>query len=122
MSVKSLVILPCYNENLNIEKLITEILSLETGFDILVIDDNSPDGTARTVKDKFGSDARVALLTRTAKLGLGSAYMTGFAWALENGYERIFTMDADFSHQPKYSTSWIGVCGHDAGWCDWKII
>ncbi len=102
MSVKRLVILPTYNENQNIEKLVDELLMLKPEYDILVIDDNSPDGTAITVKNRYRNNTRVALISREGKLGLGSAYMLGFKWAVEKGYERVFMMDSNFSHQPKY--------------------
>jgi dolichol-phosphate mannosyltransferase len=98
---KTLIIIPTYCEEENIEKLIRQILSLKTSFDILVIDDNSPDQTATIVenltKEKAG---RVYLLKRPGKLGLGTAYIDGFNWALVNHYEYIFEMDADFSHNP----------------------
>lgn len=102
MSVKRLVLIPTYNENQNIEKLVFEILALKTGFDILVIDDNSPDGTAATVQRLLAGQKRLNLIKRQGKLGLGSAYVEGFHWAKDKGYDRVFTMDADFSHQPKY--------------------
>lgn len=102
MSLKPLVIIPTYNEKQNIEKLIAEILGLKPGFDVLVIDDNSPDGTEQTVRKLAAADNRISLITRPAKLGLGSAYLEGFKWAVLKGYERMFMMDADFSHQPKY--------------------
>jgi dolichol-phosphate mannosyltransferase len=96
-----LVIIPTYNEIENIEKIIRKVLSLEPPFNILVIDDNSPDGTAAAVKNlREENRGQIHLLERSGKLGLGTAYIMGFIWALENGFEFIFEMDADFSHNP----------------------
>ena len=99
----SLVIIPTYNERENIEQIIRAVLALEQGFHILVIDDGSPDGTASIVKHLMEGDCagRLFLVERTGKLGLGTAYIAGFKWALERSYEYIFEMDADFSHDPK---------------------
>ena len=98
----SIVIIPTYNEKENIEKIINAIFSLPQAFDILVIDDGSPDGTADIVKRMMGSAGeRLFLLERSGKLGLGTAYIMGFKWALEHDYQYIFEMDADFSHDPK---------------------
>lgn len=97
----SIVIIPTYNEKENIENIINAVLSLKHQFDILVIDDNSPDGTADIVKSVITKNPdRVHMLQREGKLGLGTAYITGFKWALANGYEYIIEMDADFSHNP----------------------
>ena len=97
----SIVIIPTYNEKENIENIINAVLSLKHQFDILVIDDNSPDGTADIVKSVIAKNPeRVHMLQREGKLGLGTAYITGFKWALANGYEYIIEMDADFSHNP----------------------
>ena len=99
----SIVIIPTYNEKENIEKIIRAVFALEKCFHILVIDDGSPDGTAAIVKrlisDEFAD--RLFILERSGKLGLGTAYITGFKWALEHGYDYIFEMDADFSHNPE---------------------
>lgn len=98
----SIVIIPTYNEKENIENIINAVLSLEHQFDILVIDDNSPDGTASIVQGMMQSRPdRIHLLQRTGKLGLGTAYIAGFKWALEKKYDYIIEMDADFSHNPK---------------------
>lgn len=97
----SLVIIPTYNEKGNIERMIRKVFSLPKAFDLLVIDDGSPDGTADIVKllqTEF--NGRLFLLQRSGKLGLGTAYITGFRWALERSYEYIFEMDCDFSHNP----------------------
>lgn len=97
----SLIIIPTYKEKENIEKIIRKIFSLEKPFHILVIDDNSPDGTAEIVKKLIPEFSnRLFLETRKGKLGLGTAYIYGFKWALKKGYEYIFEMDADFSHNP----------------------
>ncbi len=96
-----LVIIPTYNEIENVEKIIKAVLALEEGFDILIIDDGSPDGTAAAVKRLQGEFAgRLHLIERSGKLGLGTAYLTGFKWSLEHGYDYTFEMDADFSHAP----------------------
>lgn len=99
----SLVIIPTYNEKENIEAIIRAVIGLEAhAFDILIIDDGSPDGTAAIVKRLMEGDGkgRVNIVERSGKLGLGTAYICGFKWALEHGYEYIFEMDADFSHDP----------------------
>ena len=98
----SLIIIPTFNEKENIKSIIVAIFSLEKDFDILVIDDNSPDGTAGIVKDLMITfPDRLYLLERQGKLGLGTAYIMGFKYALKHKYEFIFEMDADFSHNPK---------------------
>ncbi|MBN1416748.1 MAG: polyprenol monophosphomannose synthase [Bacteroidales bacterium] len=99
---KSLVIIPTYNEKENIEKIICAIFSLPREFDILIIDDGSPDGTAKIVQNLQQKDKhnRLHLLQRPGKMGLGTAYITGFKWALVHNYQYIFEMDADFSHNP----------------------
>ncbi len=98
----SIVIIPTYNEKENIEKIIRAVVNQQKPFDVLVIDDNSPDGTASIVKRLIaaGLKERLFLIERAGKLGLGTAYITGFEWALEQNYEYIFEMDADFSHNP----------------------
>ncbi|MDO4319228.1 MAG: polyprenol monophosphomannose synthase [Bacteroidales bacterium] len=98
----AVVIIPMYNERENAAAIIDAVLALPRDFDILVIDDNSPDGTAAIVKDKIAANpGRVNIIERSGKLGLGTAYITGFKWALRQGYEIICEMDADFSHDPK---------------------
>ena len=98
---KSVVIIPTYNEKENIEKIIRTVCSLSRPFDILIIDDNSPDGTAEIVKSlQKDYPGEIFILERAGKLGLGTAYITGFKWSLEQGYDFIFEMDADFSHNP----------------------
>lgn len=99
---EKLVIIPTYNEIENIEKIIRKVISLDGIFNILIIDDGSPDGTAIKVKElQKEFDGRIFLVERKGKLGLGTAYMTGFRWAIKEGFEYIFEMDADFSHNPE---------------------
>lgn len=99
---RKVVIIPTYNEKENIENIIHAVRALEGDYHILVIDDGSPDGTAGIVKRMQSEEFADVLfmIERKGKLGLGTAYMTGFKWALENGYDYIFEMDADFSHKP----------------------
>jgi len=96
-----IVVIPTYNERENIEDIIRKVISLPVTFDLLIVDDGSPDGTGKIVKDlqqEFGE--RLNIQERSGKLGLGTAYIHGFKWALERGYEYICEMDADFSHNP----------------------
>ena len=97
----NVVIIPTYNERENIEQIIRAVFELPVVFHVLVIDDNSPDGTADIVRRMMPeSDGRLHMLERKGKLGLGTAYITGFRWALDHGYDYVFEMDADFSHPP----------------------
>lgn len=99
--MRKLIIIPTYNERENIAKMIDAVMALEGAFDLLIVDDGSPDGTAALVKEaqlQYGE--RLHLLERSGKLGLGTAYIAGFKYALERGYDRIFEMDCDFSHNP----------------------
>lgn len=106
-----LVIIPTYNEIENIEKMIDTVMALPDGYDLLVIDDGSPDGTADAVRGKMTAyPDRVFLETRTGKLGLGTAYIHGFKWALARDYEYIIEMDADFSHNPNDLTHLYHTC------------
>jgi dolichol-phosphate mannosyltransferase len=99
--VDSLIIIPTYNEKENIEKIIRKVFSLSQEFNILVVEDNSPDGTANIVKSLMSEfPERLFIQERKGKLGLGTAYMHGFKWAIAHHYEYIFEMDADFSHNP----------------------
>jgi dolichol-phosphate mannosyltransferase len=112
---KSIVIIPTYNEKENISKIIRKVFSLDVDFNILIIDDNSPDGTASIVRDLIPEySERLYIIERPGKLGLGTAYITGFIWALEHDYEFIFEMDADFSHDPNDLVRLFQSC-HDQG-------
>ncbi len=98
---KNLVIIPTYNEKENIEKMLRKVFSLPEEFHVLIVDDGSPDGTADIVKSLQSSfSSKLFIEERKGKLGLGTAYIHGFKWALKNGYEYIFEMDCDFSHNP----------------------
>ena len=113
----SLVIIPTYNEKENIEAIIHAVTRLEKGFDVLVIDDGSPDGTADIVKRLMQSElaGRLFLIQREGKLGLGTAYIRGFQWAIQEQYDYIFEMDADFSHNPQDLPRLYAAC-HDEGY------
>ena len=100
--MKKLVIIPTYKERENVQSIIEAIYGLNAGYHVLIVDDNSPDGTAEIVKNIQRSHTdRLFLIQREGKLGLGTAYITGFKWSIENGYDYVFEMDADFSHDPK---------------------
>ena len=99
---KILAITPTYNEILNIENLINSIISLDMDIDILVVDDASPDGTADYIKSHPMYNQNIFLISRPGKLGLGSAYCSGFEWALNKQYSKVIQIDADLSHNPKY--------------------
>ncbi len=116
---ENLVIIPTYNEIDNISVMIDVVMELDNGsFDLLIIDDGSPDGTAIVVKKKMEHyPNRVSLLERSGKLGLGSAYITGFRWALEHKYNYIFEMDCDFSHNPQDL-----VRLREAASCDFDVV
>lgn len=99
--MRKIVIIPTYNEIENVSAMIDKVFSLPEGFEILFVDDGSPDGTAAVIKERQKEFPQTLhLIERTGKLGLGTAYLTGFRWALENGYDYIFEMDCDFSHDP----------------------
>ncbi|MGB4293881.1 MAG: polyprenol monophosphomannose synthase [Bacteroidales bacterium] len=106
----NLVIIPTYNEKENIEAIIPVISSLDEKFDILVVDDNSPDGTGATVKQLQQRYNNLHLIEKPGKMGLGAAYLTGFRWAIEKGYDYIFEMDADFSHNPSDLIRLLNAC------------
>lgn len=113
--MSNLVIIPTYNEIENISKITRAVLALEQNFHILVIDDGSPDGTAAAVKEMIPqTDGRLHILERSGKLGLGTAYVAGFKWALERGYEHVFEMDADFSHAPADLPRLLAACENGA--------
>ncbi|MFL5615610.1 MAG: polyprenol monophosphomannose synthase [Gemmatimonadaceae bacterium] len=102
MSERALVIVPTYNERENITRLIGAILQQDLRLEILVVDDGSPDGTGEIVEGLIQHEPRVHILKRPRKMGLGTAYIAGFRWALEQSYEFVFEMDADFSHDPAH--------------------
>ena len=110
------VIIPTYNEIENIRAIIRAVTSLEKPLDVLIIDDGSPDGTADAVKELMQTElqGRLHLIERKGKLGLGTAYICGFKWAIEHGYDYIFEMDADFSHNPNDLPRLYAAC-HDEG-------
>jgi dolichol-phosphate mannosyltransferase len=111
---KCVVIIPTYNEKENIERLVRTVYSLPGRFDILIIDDHSPDGTADIVKSlQIEFPDVIYLIERQGKLGLGTAYITGFKWALEQNYDFIFEMDADFSHNPNDLVALLDACKKD---------
>ena len=116
MSDRKIVIIPTYNEKENIERIIRKVFSLDGGYEILIIDDGSPDGTAGIVKSlqpEFRE--RLHIIERAGKLGLGTAYITGFKWALSHGYDYIFEMDADFSHDPDDLPRLLEACKEGEG-------
>ena len=100
MQETTLIIIPTYNERENLPSLVSEILSIDSSLQILVIDDGSPDGTGQLAEDLAVETGRLSVVHRPGKQGLGTAYVRGFAYALRNGYERVVQMDADFSHRP----------------------
>lgn len=112
---KNLVIIPTYNEIENIDKMVRTVLSLPRNFDLLIVDDGSPDGTATHVKKLQNEfSGKLHLEERTGKLGLGTAYIHGFKWALARGYDFIFEMDCDFSHNPNDLLRLLDACENGA--------
>ena len=99
--MKTLIIIPTYNELENLPRLLPEVLLKDESIDVLIVDDNSPDGTATFVESQMKNNNRIHLIKRQSKQGLGTAYIAGFKYALQNNFEFIFEMDADFSHDPK---------------------
>lgn len=114
-SSDSIVIIPTYNEKENIEKIIRAVMALDINVNMLIIDDGSPDGTASIVKGLMQTDFpdRLFIIERSGKLGLGTAYITGFKWCIEKGYDYIFEMDADFSHDPNDLPRLLKACRED---------
>jgi len=113
---KYLVVTPTYNEKENIESIIRKVFSLPIGAHMLIVEDNSPDGTADIVKRLMTEfPDRLFILERKGKLGLGTAYLAGFKWALENGYDYVCEMDADFSHNPDDLPRMFGACEEGKG-------
>jgi dolichol-phosphate mannosyltransferase len=106
---RALVVMPTYNERENIVRTTRDVLALGLPLDILVVDDSSPDGTADVVRELQANEPRLHLLVRSAKEGLGAAYVAGFRWALERDYAFVFEMDADYSHDPKYLPGFLAA-------------
>lgn len=109
MSERALVIVPTYNEASNIPPLIPQILEQDDRLDVLIVDDGSPDGTGKIAARMAAEDSRIHVMQREKKLGLGTAYVAGFRWALERDYELVFEMDADFSHDPKHLPEFLAA-------------
>jgi dolichol-phosphate mannosyltransferase len=107
--MKTLIIIPTYNENENIERIVPLVLEKDPSINVLIVDDNSPDGTGRIADKMAGQDDRISVIHRQSKSGLGTAYITGFRFALENGYDLVFEMDCDFSHDPKYIVEFLSA-------------
>ena len=105
--MKALIVIPTYNERENIAEILSDILRVAPAADVLVIDDNSPDGTGRLADELAAGEPRIHVLHRPGKLGLGTAYIAGFHYAIERGYELVFEMDADYSHDPSYLPSFF---------------
>ena len=99
--MKSIVVIPTYNESDNIRNIITAVLNVQNDINVLIVDDNSPDGTSAIVQEMMQTDNRIHLITRAGKMGLGTAYCEGFQYCLDLGFEAIMEMDADFSHNPE---------------------
>jgi dolichol-phosphate mannosyltransferase len=102
VSERALVVIPTYNEAVNLPQIVPQALAQDPRLEVLIVDDNSPDGTGRMADEMARANPRVHTLHREGKLGLGTAYITGFKWALKEGYDYIFEMDADFSHDPAH--------------------
>lgn len=109
MAERALVIVPTYNERANIERLITLVLAQDPQLELLVVDDNSPDGTGDLVESVAAENPRVHVLHRPGKMGLGTAYVAGFGWALERDFAYLFEMDADFSHDPLHLPDFLAA-------------
>ncbi len=109
MSERGLIIIPTYNERVNLPQIIPAVLLQDPRIEVLVVDDNSPDGTGQLADELAAADPRVHVLHRQAKEGLGRAYIAGFRWALAEGYDLVFEMDADFSHDPKFIPDFLAA-------------
>ena len=107
MAERALVIIPTYNERENLPKIVPLVLEQDPRLEVLVVDDNSPDGTGDLAEALASADRRVHVLHRAGKLGLGTAYVAGFRWALEAGFDYVFEMDADFSHDPRHLPTFL---------------
>ena len=113
MAERALVIIPTYNEHENLPRIVPQILEQDPRLEVLVVDDSSPDGTGELAEALAQAEPRVHVLHRTGKLGLGTAYVAGFRWALEHRYDYVFEMDADFSHDPEHLPEFLAQI-HDA--------
>ena len=102
MAERALVVLPTYNERVNLPLIVPQILEQDSRIEVLIVDDNSPDGTGQLADELAAADGRVHVMHRAEKAGLGKAYLAGFRWALDRGYDLVLEMDADFSHDPKF--------------------
>ncbi len=111
MAERALVIIPTYNEAMNLGNLVPQVLAQDPRLEVLVVDDNSPDGTGQLAAALAQQNPRVQVLHREGKRGLGTAYITGFRWALERGYDYVFEMDADFSHDPAHLKDFLKAVG-----------
>ena len=111
MPERALVIIPTYNEAMNVGNLVPQVLAQDARLDVLVVDDSSPDGTGQLAAALAQQHPRVHVLHREGKRGLGTAYVTGFRWALERGYDYVFEMDADFSHDPSHLKDFLKAVG-----------
>src|SRR5437016_3581025 len=109
MGERALVVIPTYNEAGNLSSLVPQVLSQDARLEILVVDDKSPDGTGQLADALAAKEPRLHVLHREAKLGLGTAYITGFKWALERSYDYVFEMDADFSHDPAHLKEFLAL-------------
>ncbi len=107
MAERALVVIPTYNEAINLPQIVPLALAQDQRLEVLVVDDNSPDGTGKLADELARTDPRVHVLHREGKLGLGTAYITGFKWALERGFDYVFEMDADFSHDPAHLNEFL---------------
>ena len=107
MSERALVVIPTYNEAATLPQLVPQVLAQDDRIEILIVDDNSPDGTGIMADQTSRTNPRVHAMHREGKLGLGTAYIAGFKWALERGYDYVFEMDADFSHDPRHLTDFL---------------
>ena len=109
MAERALVVLPTYNERVNLPLIVPQILEQDSRIEVLIVDDNSPDGTGQLADELAAADSRVHVMHRAEKAGLGKAYLAGFRWALDRGYDLVLEMDADFSHDPKFLGPLLGA-------------
>lgn len=109
MAERALVVIPTYNEATNLPQIVPQVLAQDPRLDVLVVDDASPDGTGQLADELAQREPRLHVLHRAAKLGLGTAYILGFRWALERGYDYVFEMDADFSHDPAHLPAFLAA-------------